>query len=73
MKSKIILTTVIMLFTFMVNANNIQVSNISLDNQNIVAHTVDINWDNSWKTNLCDGTINWDASQVFIKYRENIY
>ena len=52
-------------------ANNIQVSNISLTNQDINANTLhinfDVSWENSWR--ISSGPSNWDAAWVFVKYR----
>lgn len=72
MKTRI--TLLIMLFTCVCStANNIQVSNISLENYNSVSNWVhvefDLNWDNSWRTSAGPG--NWDAAWIFIKYRVN--
>ncbi len=58
---------------FIVSANNIQVSNISLENLNDPSNWVqvefDLSWENSWR--LSAGPSNWDAAWVFIKYRAN--
>lgn len=72
MKTRI--TLLIMLFTCVCStANNIQVSNISLENYNSLSNWVhvefDLNWDNSWRTSAGPG--NWDAAWIFIKYRVN--
>jgi formylglycine-generating enzyme required for sulfatase activity len=58
-------------------ANNIQVSNIALVNQNTTAglnnaanHTFvqfDMTWDNSWRNSA--GPSNWDAAWVFVKFQ----
>jgi formylglycine-generating enzyme required for sulfatase activity len=58
-------------------ANNIQVSNVTLVNQNVTAGVnnaanftyieFDLTWENSWRTLAAPG--NWDAAWVFIKYR----
>jgi len=54
-------------------ANNIRISNISLENLNEGASWVhvefDLAWDNSWRLSV--GPSNWDAAWVFIKYRTN--
>jgi hypothetical protein len=53
-------------------ANNVTMSNISLNDQAIANHTCnikfDISWENSWRTST---TVpgNWDACWVFAKYR----
>ncbi len=66
---------VFVFFISMSNAysNNLQISNITINNKNIIDHTVfvqfDISWENSWR--LSTGPSNWDAAWVFIKYRVN--
>jgi len=71
MKKIILIITV--LFSYSINANNIRVSNISLENLNDISNWVhvefDLAWDNSWRIN--SGPSNWDAAWVFIKYRVN--
>jgi len=71
MKTKI--TFLIMLFLCLATqANNITVSNISLENLNApdwVQVEFDLSWENSWR--LSAGPSNWDAAWVFIKYRVN--
>lgn len=71
MKTKITLTFA-MLFCLLTNANNITVSNISLENLNApnwVQVEFDLSWENSWR--LSAGPSNWDAAWVFVKYRVN--
>ncbi|SFD38391.1 SUMF1/EgtB/PvdO family nonheme iron enzyme [Algibacter pectinivorans] len=71
MKLKFTLTLAL-LFCFLSNANNITVSNISLENLNEpewVQIEFDLSWENSWR--LSAGPSNWDAAWVFIKYRVN--
>ena len=72
MKTRITLFLVLLTCTFGF-ANNIQVSNISLENYNDPSNWVhvefDLNWENSWRTSSGPG--NWDAAWVFIKYRVN--
>jgi formylglycine-generating enzyme required for sulfatase activity len=71
MKTKVTLALAI-LFCFITNANNITVSNISLENlnePNWVQVEFDLSWENSWR--LSAGPSNWDAAWVFIKYRAN--
>nr|WP_321237622.1 SUMF1/EgtB/PvdO family nonheme iron enzyme [uncultured Psychroserpens sp.] len=71
MKSKITLLLACITFMFS-NANNISVSNISLENlnePNWVQVEFDLSWENSWR--LSAGPSNWDAAWVFIKYRVN--
>lgn len=54
------------------NANNIQVTNISLTGQNTTNKTVQVqftvSWENSWRVSAGPG--NWDAAWVFIKFRK---
>ncbi len=54
-------------------SNNIQVTNISLENLDEGAKLVDvqfdIGWENSWR--LSAGPSNWDAAWIFIKFRAN--
>ncbi len=53
--------------------NNINVSNITLENQNEAQNWIqvefDLSWENSWR--ISSGPSNWDAAWVFIKYRVN--
>ena len=52
-------------------ANNVQISNIQLTNQDVVLNTYqvrfDISWDNSWRTSTLES--NWDAVWIFLKYK----
>lgn len=52
-------------------ANNLQITNIELKNQNIANNTYviefDVAWLNSWRTSTLES--NWDAVYFFIKYR----
>ncbi len=52
-------------------ANNIQVTNVSLTDQNTTGQFTmiefDISWENSWRLDI--GPSNWDAAWVFVKYR----
>lgn len=54
-------------------ANNIQVSNVSLTGQNTdqgyTQVQFDLSWENSWRISV--GPANWDAAWVFVKYRVN--
>ncbi|CAH8283787.1 formylglycine-generating enzyme required for sulfatase activity [Mariniflexile fucanivorans] len=72
MKTKITLALA-MLACLLTSANNITVSNISLENlnspQNWVQVEFDLSWENSWR--LSAGPSNWDAAWIFIKYRVN--
>jgi formylglycine-generating enzyme required for sulfatase activity len=51
--------------------NNIQVTNLSLVDENRQEGSVmikfDISWENSWR--LSSGAMNWDAAWIFFKYR----
>lgn len=73
-------TLIVLLFGLGISsiwANNIQVSNIALVNQNTTAglnnvanHTTvqfDLTWDNSWRNSA--GPSNWDAAWVFVKFQ----
>ncbi len=66
------LTFVYMLcILFQVKSNNVQVTNVSILNQNTTAKTTqikfDLSWENSWRTNSAEN--NWDAVWIFVKYR----
>lgn len=68
----------LLIFSVFCFANNVEVSNVALTNQNTSAgannpanHTFvnfDVTWDNSWRTST--GPANWDAVWVFVKYQE---
>lgn len=62
--------SIVAIFAQHLCANNLQISNVSLENKNTVDQTVDvqftISWDNSWRT-----PVNWDAAWVFIKFTRN--
>lgn len=51
-------------------ANNIQVTNVTLQSINTGAHTAlvqfDVSWENSWR--VTTGPANYDAAWVFVKY-----
>ncbi len=71
MKTKITLLLAFV-FCYTVYANNITVSNISLENLNApnwVQIEFDLSWENSWR--LSAGPSNWDAAWVFVKFRVN--
>ncbi len=58
-----------------VNADDIEVSNVSLNKDTGGAYwevSFDITWQNSWRTDNLngDGATNWDAAWVFVKYYE---
>lgn len=58
-------------------ANNLQISNVSVTDENTGTSYVnvefDISWDNSWRTDNLngDGVTNWDAAWIFIKYKSS--
>lgn len=71
---KKIILTLLITCTFMASkANNITVSNISLENLNEANNWVhvefDLAWENSWR--ISSGPSNYDAAWIFIKYRVN--
>jgi hypothetical protein len=72
MKATFLALCLIAIFLPGVMANNVTMSNISLDGQTIANHSCNIkfniSWDNSWRTST---TVpgNWDACWVFAKYR----
>lgn len=53
-------------------ANDIQVANTGLTNQNTGTHTTqikfDVSWKNSWRTNTNEA--NYDGAWIFVKYRK---
>lgn len=71
MKKLNIIIGLIILLSFSLRANNIQITNVSLTDKNTTDHyymvNFDITWDNSWRTS--SGPSNWDAAWVFVKYR----
>ncbi|WP_147678029.1 SUMF1/EgtB/PvdO family nonheme iron enzyme [Algibacter pacificus] len=72
MKKTITFLTIMMMYVTGY-ANNIQVSNISLENLNEADSWVhvefDLSWENSWR--ISTGPSNWDAAWIFVKYRTN--
>ena len=61
----------LLLVTSFIQANNIQVTNVALREQNTAAKTLNVqfnlSWDNSWRTSSAPN--NWDAAWVFVKFR----
>ena len=60
----------IILGTLSLSANNLSITNSSLQINSNTGFTYvqfDISWENSWRTST--GAANWDAAWVFIKYR----
>lgn len=68
---KLYLSLMCCLFILPLQANNIQVTNVTLTGQNTTANTYqvqfDISWENSWRTSTFES--NYDAAWIFIKYR----
>ena len=68
------ITIAMMLFGLHSNANNLQITNVSLASINTANHFImikfDISWENSWRTNTTV-PYNWDAAWIFVKYRIN--
>jgi formylglycine-generating enzyme required for sulfatase activity len=62
---------ILLCFSALVQANNIQVSNVQRDSFNVSEQWAqvkfDITWENSWRTAL--GPANWDAAWVFVKFK----
>ncbi len=56
--------------TGFISANNIQVANVAISDQDSVTKTAnigfDLSWENSWR--LSTGPANWDAAWVFVKF-----
>jgi formylglycine-generating enzyme required for sulfatase activity len=73
MKLKIKTLSLVWLMMFGVSsfANNITVSNVSLEGQDFTGHfcyvEFDLSWENSWRTSSIP--FNWDAAWVFVKYQ----
>lgn len=57
----------------LVIAGNIQVSNVSLTNQDTSLGATrvnfDLSWENSWRYSTASNINNWDAAWVFVKFR----
>ena len=66
------LASLTILFTGFSYANDIQLANTGLSNQNIISHTVevkfDVNWKNSWRTSTNES--NYDGAWLFVKFRK---
>lgn len=67
---KIISLSLILMLSTSIMANNITVSNVSLEGQNLTDHycyvEFNLSWENSWRNTTIPN--NWDAAWVFIKY-----
>lgn len=70
---KLILLSLLVFWGASLMANNIEVNNISLVDQNtdggFTSVQFDLSWENSWRISV--GPANWDAAWVFVKYRVN--
>ncbi|MEN8122497.1 MAG: hypothetical protein ABFS35_19290, partial [Bacteroidota bacterium] len=59
------------IFGNFLNANNLQLSNITFKDKNTIEQSVyisfDLSWDNSWR--ISSESANWDAAWVFVKFR----
>ena len=70
---RILYALLLMTGSLALHANNIEVTNIVLTDQNVTAGTTviqfDLNWENSWRISV--GPANYDAAWVFAKYRVN--
>ncbi|MCP4121248.1 MAG: SUMF1/EgtB/PvdO family nonheme iron enzyme [Bacteroidetes bacterium] len=71
MRSLFSIITALFFLPCLIYAGNIQVSNVSLTNQNPTANTYavefDLSWENSWRTSTLES--NWDAAWIVVKYR----
>lgn len=69
----VFLNCLLQLSSISADANNISITNPSLNRQNTTDNYTfvqfDINWDNSWRTS--SAPYNWDAVWVFVKYKVN--
>ncbi|MEL6989920.1 MAG: hypothetical protein AAGK97_19090, partial [Bacteroidota bacterium] len=72
-KGLLISSFLFLITPFFLNANNIQVSNISLtgldENNGTVLIEFDLSWENSWRLSV--GPANYDAAWIFVKFRRN--
>jgi formylglycine-generating enzyme required for sulfatase activity len=73
MKKQIVLTIALLVGLFSAsNANNININNVVLTNQNTGVNTThikfDISWENSWRTSTNES--NMDGAWVFCKFRK---
>jgi formylglycine-generating enzyme required for sulfatase activity len=69
---KYIVILALLICTLRLNANNIQVSNVSIAEdfaaEGYALVECDLSWENSWRTTVAPPA-NWDAAWVFVKYR----
>ncbi|KXK41770.1 MAG: hypothetical protein UZ11_BCD004001743 [Bacteroidetes bacterium OLB11] len=72
MKKQITIFTLLVCMTIMSWANNVTVSNVVLNGQNVGNHysliNYNITWDNSWRTNTNEN--NYDGCWIFAKFRK---
>jgi formylglycine-generating enzyme required for sulfatase activity len=70
---RLLYSLLLLLSGFTLHANNIEVTNIVLADQNVVNGTTviqfDLSWENSWRISV--GPANYDAAWVFAKFRVN--
>jgi len=63
---------ILMMSTFIAQANNVTTSNVFITGQNVVSHfsliNFDINWENSWRTSTNEN--NYDGCWLFVKFRK---
>ncbi len=68
----LILSTIFALWVNTIEANNVLISNVSLNWPNAGSNyslvKFNISWENSWRVST--GPSNWDAAWVFVKYRK---
>ena len=61
----------LLMFTGVLYANNISITNLKLTGKNTGSHNImvqfDVSWENSWRTSSTPN--NWDAGWIFVKYR----
>lgn len=69
---KIIVLLIALFMVQSIEANNINVNNISIGSQNVLNHTskikFDVSWENSWRTSSNEN--NYDGAWIFIKFRK---
>jgi len=72
MKQQLLAAVAALTLAATANANNVQVSNISLSGQDVAAHfslvNYNITWDNGWRTSTNEN--NYDGAWIFVKYRK---
>ena len=71
LKTAISFLLFLVFFSSQLNANNINLTNVSIVGQDVINDFTyvkfDLSWENSWRTNT--GPSNWDAAWVFVKFR----